>query len=646
MRRHDTRRSIGSRPTARAWDLLTRDRRATARHARSTSAHPQNVAPATLPVVPFVVPRPVALAPSQSLPDRALPFLARYVRLRPLHFGALAALIVVAALSAVGVQYGMKLIVDAMANGERDGSAVWRALAFFITLIAVESIAWRGAGWLSCVTVVATGVDVRLDLFRHLSGHSLAYFGKHLAGSLGNRLTSTTGATAAVMLTFVWKILPPCIDFVGAVVVIATIDVPMSLALIGFVAVVAAFMTFVGIRARPLQRDFAEEAARVGGELVDVVVNIRAVQAFAAREREWRRLRDAFRVEAAAQRRSWLFLEKARIVHDLMLWTMAGGMLIWAVASWRSGHAEAGSVVLVSALTFRILHGSRDLALSLVDASQQFGLVEETLRIVASPHQVADRPDAVAFVAPRGDVRFERVTFGYGDEPPLFVDLDLHIPAGQRIGIVGPSGAGKSTLLDLIQRVADVRSGRVAIDGQPIDTMRQETLRERIAVVPQDSVLFHRTLMENLRYGRPDATDAAVKTAACDALCDGFIATMPDGYDTLVGERGVRLSGGQRQRIGIARAFLKDAPILILDEATSALDSRSEDEIQRALLRLMRGRTVIAVAHRLSTVSSFDRVIVMVDGRIVEDAAPDQLRRSNGVYAQMWQLQAEGFDAS
>ncbi len=582
--------------------------------------------------------------PAAPLPARALPFLAAYVRRRPMRFGALALLIVVAAGCAVAVQYGMKLIVDAMASGDRSGAGVWRAVAFFITLIAVESVAWRLAGWLCSTTVIATGVDVRLDLFRHLSGHSLAYFGRHLAGSLGNRITSTAGATAAIVLTVVWKILPPCVDFVGAVIVIATIDFRMAFALIGFVTIVGGLMTFVGMRARPLQRRFAEDAARVGGELVDIVGNMRAVQSFSARHREWERLRAAFGTEAWSQRRSWLFLEKARIVHDLLLWTMAGGMLVWAVASWRHGAGQAGSVVLISALTFRILHGSRDLALSLVDASQQFGLVDETLRIVAQPHDVVDAPDALARAPRRGEIRFERVTFGYGDEPSLFVDLDLHIPAGQRVGIVGPSGAGKSTLLDLIQRVADVRSGRIAIDGIPIGAMRQEALRERIAVVPQESMLFHRTVMQNLRYGRPDASDAAVKAAACDAMCDGFIAAMPDGYDTLVGERGVRLSGGQRQRIGIARAFLKDAPILILDEATSALDSRSEDEIQRALLRLMRGRTVIAVAHRLSTVSSFDRVIVMVDGRIVEDAPPDELRQGDGVYARMWHLQAEGFD--
>ncbi len=585
--------------------------------------------------------RPPATA---ALPDRPLPFLARHVLHRPTLFGALLALVVVASGCAVGVQYGMKLIVDAMAGGDRETAAVWHALAFFVGLIAIESIAWRAAGWLSCISIVDMGVDVRLDLFRHLSGHSLAYFAQQLTGSLGNRATATAGASAGIVLTAVWKVVPPCVDFVGAVVVIATIDPWMSLALVVFVAIVGGWMRHVGRGARPLQRRFAEQAARVGGELVDVVANIATVKAFAARDREYHRLATAFHAEAAMQKTSWLYLEQARIVHDVMLWLMAGGMLAWAIARWRAGVSEPGSVVLISTLTFRILHGSRDLALSLVDASQQVGVIGETLKVIAAPHRVADRTDAPAFVAGRGAVRFERVTFGYGDGPPLFADFDLTIPAGQRVGIVGPSGSGKTTLINLVQRTADVQSGRITIDGQAVDAVRQDTLRDAIAVVPQDPALFHRPVVDNLRYGRPDASDDAVATVAAHAGADAFVAALVDGYHTTVGERGARLSGGQRQRIGIGRALLKDAPLLLLDEATSALDSQSEREIQRALERLMDGRTVIAVAHRLSTVASFDRIVVLVDGRIVEDGPPAVLREGDGVYARLWRLQTEGPD--
>jgi ATP-binding cassette subfamily B protein len=557
-------------------------------------------------------------------------------------FAGLLALIIAAAACSVGVQYGMKLIVDTMADNERSSRVIWNWLALFIVLIAAESALWRLSGWLGCITVVNSGVDVRLDLFGHLSGHSLDYFSRHLAGSLGNRVTATAGATGAIFGTLIWKILPPCVDFVGAVVVFCTIDVRMALTLIGFVALVAAFMFAFGRRARPLQQAFAERASQVGGELVDVVANIFTVMAFSAREREHQRLREAFGMEARAQRRSWLYLEKARAIHDLCLWLMAGAMLIWAVEAWRAGLNEAGDVVLISALTFRILHGSRELALSLVDASQHFGVIAEMLKVVAMPHEVADRPDAPPFVPGPGAIAFHDAHFAYEDGRPVFEHLDLFVPAGQRLGVVGPSGAGKSTLVRLIGRVMDPNRGAVTVDGVDVSSVRRDSLRDAIGVVPQDITLLHRSILENLRYGNPGASDAQVNAAARDALCHDFIMALPQGYDTVVGERGARLSGGQRQRISIARAMLKNAPVLLLDEATSALDSRSEAEIQAALARLMVGRTVVAVAHRLSTVAAFDRIIVLVDGRIVEDGPPGVLIARGGVYTSLWRMQAQG----
>jgi ATP-binding cassette, subfamily B, bacterial len=298
--------------------------------------------------------------------------------------------------------------------------------------------------------------------------------------------------------------------------------------------------------------------------------------------------------------------------------------------------------VLISALTFRILHGSRELALSLVDASQHFGVIAEMLQVVTVPHDVSDKPHAPPFLPRAGAIVFADVGFAYDNDRPVFEHLDLVIPAGQRLGVVGPSGAGKSTFIRLIGRIMDPTYGRITIDGVDISQVRQDSLRDAIGVVPQDVSLFHRSVMENLRYGNPDATNAQIVAAARHALCDDFIRTLPHGYDTIVGERGARLSGGQRQRISIARAMLKNAPVLLLDEATSALDSRSEAEIQAALGRLMHGRTVVAVAHRLSTVANFDRIIVLVNGCVVEDGTPDELVALGGVYAELWRLQAEG----
>lgn len=588
---------------------------------------------------------PQAKSQSVPLPRRPVAFLWHYVCARPWHFGGLLALIVGASSCAVAVQYGMKLLVDAMAHGTADrGSAnVWWPLGLFISLIVIENVFWRLGGWLGCRTVVASVVDLRVDLFKHLTGHPMRYFTEHFAGSLGNRISAMGAAAGAIYGGLAWKIVPPIVDFIGAVVVLFTVDVRMAVALILFVAIVAALITGFGIRGRAKHQRFAAQSARVGGELVDAVSNVWTIKAFSARDREAERLAQEIGYEARAQRRSWMYLEKARVMHDICLSVMAGGMLIWAINLWVGGEVTAGDVVLVSALTFRILHGSRDLALALVDATQQIGAIEDTLRIIVQPHGLEDS-DAQLLLA-EGDITFKSVSFSYPDRRSVFHQLDLHIPAGQKVGVVGSSGAGKSTLINLIQRLDDVHEGSILIDGQDIRSVSQDSLREKIAVVPQETALFNRSIRENIRYGRPGATDAEVIEAARSAFCDSFIRQLPEGYDTLVGERGVMLSGGQRQRLGIARAFLKDAPILILDEATSALDTQSEAEIQAALNDLVHNRTVVAVAHRLSTLSSFDRIVVLRDGRIIEDGPPHELRNRGGEFDALWRMQAEGFKA-
>jgi ATP-binding cassette, subfamily B, bacterial len=572
-----------------------------------------------------------------------LSFLAHYVRGRPWHFAGLLASVVGAAACAVGVQVGMKLLVDAMAGPERNPGAVWTPLALFIGLIAIEPALWRSGGWLGSRTIVGVGVDVRLDLFEHLSGHPMRYFADHFAGSLGNRITSTAGAVGALISTFTWGIVPPCTDFIGAVIILTTIDWRMAAALTAFVGLAGCGVALFGERGRPLHQAYADQASYVGGELIDVVSNIWAVKAFSARTRERARLADKFAVEAHAQRKSWVYLEKTRVVHDVCLWLMAGSMLTWAVFLWSIRQVTPGEVVVVSALTFRILHGSGDLAFAFIGTTQHFAFIAETLRVIGQPHGVSDAPQARPLSNLGGSLAFEDVSFAYADGRRVFEHFTLWIPAGQRIGVVGPSGAGKSTLVGLVQRLDDVQKGRVLIDGQCVTSVAQDSLRAAIAVVPQEISLFHRSVMENIRYGRPDASDEEAVAAARYAYCDEFIRALPAGYDTLVGERGIKLSGGQRQRIGIARAFLKNAPIILLDEATSALDTASEREIQRALAELMRGRTVLAVAHRLSTLSSFDRIIVLIDGRIVEDGSPLELRRRGGTFDALWRLQAEGF---
>ena len=576
-----------------------------------------------------------------TIPESVTRFLLRYVARRPAHFAVLLVLVLSAATCAVLVQVAMKMLVDAMAVPDRVAAAVWTALAVFIALIAAESVLWRASGWLGSRIIVTTGVDIRLELFHHLSGHPTGYFADRFGGALANRITGTAGNFGALVSTGIWNIIPPCTDFVGALIIFSGVDWRMSAVLAVFVMLVAGGLVLFGFKGRSYHQKYAEAANSANGELVDSIANIWAVKAFSARSREYQRLSNVLGREASAQRESWLYLEKTRILHDLCLWLLAGAMLAWIVHLWTVGKVTPGDVVLVSALTFRILHGSRDLAFALIGTVQNISFIGDTLREIARPHAVVDRPGAKPLSLRTGRLSFHDVSFGYPNGHHVFRHLNLDIPAGQKLGVVGVSGVGKSTLVALLQRMHDPQNGWISIDGQRIDAVTQESLQEGIAVVPQDISLFHRSIMENIRYGRPNATDEEVEAAASAACCDDFIRKLPTGYQTIVGDRGTKLSGGQRQRIALARAVLKRAPILLLDEATSALDTESELQIRAALVRLEKDRTVIAIAHRLSTVADYDRVVVLRDGEIIEDGAPHELRQSGGVFSAMWRLQVE-----
>ena len=567
-------------------------------------------------------------------------FIVHYLRSRPIQFLALFGLVLGGSACAVGVQYGMKLMIDAMTTGAHHPKALHIALTVFVSLVAAEAVMWRLSGWLGARTTIKAGVDIRLDLFRHLAGHSMRYFQDQMGGALGHRVTATAGAFGAIVNRMVWDIAPPCVSFLGALLLFSTLDGGMTMALAGFVGLTTASLVAVGLRGRHHHRAYARRSSETGGELMDVIGNMLAVKTFSARERERARLAGAFGDEAQAHTRSWLYNEKIRVANDVALVIMAAATLVWSAHLWRIGKITPGDVVLVSTLTFRLLNGSRDLAMSLIDMGQQYSFIGETLRLVGQPHALLDPAMPRRAPARDGAITLDKVSFGYRPETPILHNLNLHIPPGQRVGLVGASGAGKSTLTQLVQRLYDVNSGQVLVDGQPVQQYAQDELRGRIAVVPQEVSLFHRSVMENIRFGRPEATDAEVFAAARAAHCD-FIADLYDGYDTVVGERGAKLSGGQRQRIGIARAFLKDAPILILDEATSALDAESEAAVQLALGDLMEGRTVLAIAHRLSTLTDMDRILVLADGEVIEDGSPFELQRRGGAFARLWRMQTD-----
>jgi len=434
---------------------------------------------------------------------------------------------------------------------------------------------------------------------------------------------------------FIWNVLPPCAATVAAIALVLTVSGAMAAVLIVIAVIVIIAMFYLAAAGRPLHHAFADRAATVDGEMVDVISNLSVVRAFGGLAREHSRFDSTLKREMGARRRSLRYLEMLRLFHAAAAIILTIGLLAWAVVLWRSGAATTGDVVLVCTLGLTVLHATRDLAVALVDVTQHMARLSEALATLLVPHGLRDHPEAKPLASDGASVTFDHVSFSYPDGRRVFANFHLHVGPGERVGLVGRSGSGKSTLLGLLQRFYDVQSGQIYIGGQTLVRVTQESVRAAISVVPQEVFLFHRSVMENIRYGRPDASDDQVLEAAEAARCLDFVRSLPEGFDTLVGDHGVKLSGGQRQRVAIARAFLKNAPILLLDEATSALDLESEEAIRDALGRLMHGRTVIAIAHRLSTLRSSDRIVVLQDGCIVQDGPPDKLMRRDGPYRRL-----------
>jgi ATP-binding cassette subfamily B protein len=576
--------------------------------------------------------------PLVDLSAKPLAFMGRYVARHGIAHAIVLASVVLAVGCSIGSQYAVKHLVDTLTAGAHP--AVWNAFFMLAGLIFADNMLWRLGGWTATKCFVAVAGDLRRDLFQHLTGHSPSYFADRPPGTLAGRITATGNAIYTVENTFAWNVLPPLLAVVGSIFVLVTVSPEMAGVLMVISGVLSWMLGHLAAKGRPLHHQYAADAAAVDGELVDVINNMPLVRAFGATLRERKRFGEQVEREMVTRSRSLQYLEKLRLFHATITAALTAGLLAWSIMLWEQGAASSGDVVLVTTLGFTILHGTRDLAVALVDTTQHVARLAEALATLLLPHELIDAEEARELDGTQGRVEFRDVTYRYpGSSRPVLDHFNLRIEAGTRVGLVGRSGSGKSTVLSLLQRLRNVPEGRILLDGLDIADLTQDSLHDAIGVVPQDVSLFHRSVLENIRYGQPDATDEEVRAAAEAASCREFIEQLPEGYDTPVGDRGVKLSGGQRQRLAIARAFLRNAPILLLDEATSALDSESEAAVQRALERLMQGRTVIAVAHRLSTLSRFDRIVVMQDGRILQDGSPRQLEAASGPFRDLLRRQ-------
>ena len=486
-------------------------------------------------------------------------------------------------------------------------------------------------------------------LHRWTMGHSVTFFDNDFAGRIAQKQTQTARAVTDVATEFVNVVAFALASILGSAAFLVSVDGWGAVAMLVWLAAYAGLIRFFLPRIRTRSASRASARAMVTGQVVDTITNIKTVKLFAHAEHEDRAALGAmagFRERALDFGRvsTWFRFSLMFVAGALPVVLIGGTLLLW-----REGAATAGDIAAAGAISMRLAQMTGWVSMALMGVWGSIGEVEDGMQTLSPPHALTDAPDALALGRVQGRIDFDHVDFAYGrDDGAGIRDLDLHIAAGEKLGIVGASGAGKSTMVALLLRLYDVERGAVRIDGHDVRTVTQESLRRNIAMVTQETAMFNRSARDNILYGRPDATEEDIIAAARAAEAHDFILTLRDhqgrsGYDAHLGERGVKLSGGQRQRIALARALLKDAPILVLDEATSALDSEVEAQVQDALTRAMQGKTVLAIAHRLSTIAQLDRIVVMEQGRIVEQGSHADLLAQGGTYARYWSRQSGGF---
>jgi len=485
--------------------------------------------------------------------------------------------------------------------------------------------------------------DLYDKAFDYLIDHSYRFFISNFSGTLTRRVSKYAHAFEALMDSLLLEFLPMTFFVVGAVGILFLRNHILGIVIGVWVIVFTIFQIWTARLKQPLRIARTAADSNLVGVLSDAISNQSTITLFSGGKYERGLFARAVERWRFATMHSWNTDEIIWAVQDVLIVGINIGVLWGMVILWRQGSFTIGDFVLVQSYLLGLFNQLSSINRNMRHCYDAIADTSEMMEIMKLPHEIADRPNASKLIVKNGEIVLDNVGFYYSDDQPTLKNLSLEINPGEKLAFVGPSGSGKTTITKLLLRLYDTKTGAILIDGQNIKDVKQESLRNAIAFVPQEPILFHRTLMENIRYGRRDASNQEVFAAAKAAHCTEFIKTLPHGYDTLVGERGIKLSGGERQRIAIARAILKNAPILVLDEATSSLDSNSEALIQDALQKLMKGKTVIVIAHRLSTIMKMDRIVVIEKGRIVAEGTHQDLLKQGGLYEKLWSIQAGSF---
>ncbi len=534
--------------------------------------------------------------------------------------------------------------VVAVVPSQSSASELIRMLIVILGLNGLVFIGYRLAGFVNSYFQAQVMADLKTRAFDYLLLHSYRFFSNNFSGALVQRVNRLARSFETFADRLYWDFLPLIIRVVGAITILWWYNAEIGALMLGWVILFCGLNYALSMIKLKYDIQRAECDSQTTAALSDAITNHTTIQMFTGFRFESLRFKNIAHLLRDITKKAWYFSAWIEMVQSFLFFIIEFLLFFFLVRKWQSGGVTIGMFVLVQAYLLTLIHRMWDLGRIIRDTYESFADAKEMVDILKISHEVEDIPRAKQLHVVQGAIEFRDVTFAFHHTREVLKNVSLMIEAGEKVALIGPSGAGKSTLVKLLFRFYDLTGGEILIDGQNIAQVKQESLREHIALVPQDTILFHRTILDNIRYGNRNATESAVKKAAQLAHCEEFIRHLPQGYDTYVGERGIKLSGGERQRIAIARALLKNASLLVLDEATSSLDSESEQLIQDALGHLMKNKTVIVIAHRLSTIRKMDRIVVVQDGGVTEQGTHAELiAQSKGLYKRLWELQAGGF---